>query len=106
MIGRRQLPAPTREYGCRERLIWKDPDAGTATHWQVQAAMSVCFVEVKRKTEIGREVIDEMCEKVRRIRVPRGKAIKTALVYCGHLAPVVEAEGYFNAVVDVRDVLF
>jgi hypothetical protein len=40
------------------------------------------------------------------IRVPRGKAVKTALVYSGHLAPIVEAQGYFNAVIDMRDILF
>lgn len=63
-------------------------------------------MEIKRQAEIGREVIEEMAEKVRRVRIPRGKVVKTALVYSGHLAPIVEAEGYFNAVIDIRDVLF
>lgn len=36
----------------------------------------------------------------------RNKAVKTALIYSGHLAPIVEAQGYFNAVVDIRDILF
>ena len=72
----------------------------------LQTALSVYFVEIKRQAEIGREVIDEMAEKVRRVRVPRGKSVKTALVYSGHLSPIVEAQGYFNAVVDIRDILF
>ena len=29
----------------------------------------------------------------------RGVSIRTALVYEGHLAPIVEADGYFDAIV-------
>lgn len=72
----------------------------------LQTALSVYFIEIKRQAEIGREVIDEMIEKVRRVRIPRGKVVKTALIYSGRLAPIVEAQGYFNAVVDVCDILF
>ena len=72
----------------------------------LQTELSVYFVEIKRQAEIGREVIDEMVEKVRRVRVPRGKTVKTALIYSGRLAPIVEAQGYFNAVIDIRDMLF
>ena len=72
----------------------------------LQTALCVYFVEIKRQAEIGREVIEEVAEKVRRVRVPRGKTVKTALVYSGHLAPIVEAQGYFNAVIDMRDILF
>ena len=72
----------------------------------LQTELSVYFVEIKRQAEIGREVIDEMVEKVRRVRVPRGKTVKTALIYSGRLAPIVEAQGYFNAVIDMRDMLF
>ena len=72
----------------------------------LQTALSVYFIEIKRQAEIGREVIDEMIEKVSRVRIPRGRAVKTALIYSGRLAPIVEAQGYFNAVVDVCDILF
>ncbi len=30
---------------------------------------------------------------------PRGFSVRTALVYDGNLAPSVEADGYFNAIV-------
>jgi hypothetical protein len=81
-------------------------NGGTQVDLMLQTALSVYFVEVKRQAEIGREVIDEVAEKVKRVRMPRGKAVKTALVYSGHLAPIVEAQGYFNAVIDMRDILF
>ena len=79
---------------------------GVQVDLMLQTALGIYFVEIKRQAEIGREVIDEMIEKVKRVRVPRNKAVKTALIYSGHLAPIVEAQGYFNAVVDIRDILF
>ena len=81
-------------------------NGGTQVDLMLQTALGVYFVEIKRQAEIGREVIEEVAEKVRRVRVPRGKAVKTALVYSGHLAPIVEAQGYFNAVIDMQDILF
>ena len=81
-------------------------NGGTQVDLMLQTALSVYFIEVKRQAEIGQEVIDEVVEKVKRVRVPRGKTVKTALVYSGHLSPIVEAQGYFNAVIDIRDVVF
>ena len=88
------------------RKVSRSRGEGVQVDLLLQTALSVYFVEIKRQSEIGREVIDEMTEKVRRIRVPRGKTVKTALVYSGELAPIVEAQGYFNAVIDIRDILF
>ena len=79
---------------------------GVQVDLMVQTSLSVYFVEIKRQREIGGEVIDEMAEKVGRVRVPRGKMVKTALIYSGRLSPVVEAQGYFNAVIDICDILF
>jgi hypothetical protein len=56
-------------------------------------------VEVKRKREIGREVIDEVDRKVRSIKRPDGVSARTALVYDGHLSPVAAADGYFDAII-------
>lgn len=65
----------------------------------VQTRRSVCLVEIKRGREIGRGIIDEMAEKVAAIPRRRGVSVRTALVYEGHLAPIVEADGYFDALV-------
>jgi hypothetical protein len=72
----------------------------------LQTRRSIYVVEVKRRNELGHEVVDEMEEKISRIRRPRGVSMKTALVYDGHLAKTVEADGYFDAVIDIRDVMF
>jgi hypothetical protein len=65
----------------------------------VQARRAICIVEIKRQREIGREVIDEVAEKVRRVPHRDGISVRTALIYEGHLAPIVEADGYFDAVI-------
>ena len=65
----------------------------------IQTRRALCFVEVKRKREIGREVIDEVDRKVRSIKRPDGVSARTALVYDGHLSPVAAADGYFDAII-------
>jgi len=65
----------------------------------IQTRRSMCIVEVKRRREIGREVIDEVAEKVSSLPRRSGISVRTALVYEGQLAPIVEADGYFDAIV-------
>ncbi len=71
----------------------------------LQARRMICVVEIKRRREIGREVIDEVAEKVKRLPRRDGVSVRTALVYEGHLAPIVEADGYFDAVIPFRRLL-
>ena len=66
----------------------------------LQTRRSMWVVEFKRKAEIGADVIDEVSQKVRRLGVRQETSVRTALVYVGRLSPAVEAEGYFDAVVD------
>ena len=47
----------------------------------------------------------DMDEKCRRIARPKGVSLKTALVYDGELAPSVEADGYFDAIIPARRLL-
>ena len=71
----------------------------------LQTRRSVCLVEIKRRHEIGRDVIDEMAEKVRRLPRRKDVSVRTALVYDGHLAPIVEADGYFDSIVSFRSLM-
>ena len=90
--------APWRQSKAKGRL-------GVQADLLIQTRRALCVVEVKRQREIGREVIDEVAEKVRRIPRREGTSVKTALVYEGHLAPIVEADGYFDAIVPFRQLL-
>ncbi len=72
----------------------------------IQSIQSCCLVEIKRRKELGDEVISEMRGKLNALSLPGDVSIRTALVYDGHLAATVEAAGYFHALIDVRELLF
>ena len=71
----------------------------------IQTRSALCFVEVKRKKEIGREIIAEVDRKVRAIKRPVGVSARTGLVYDGHISPVAVADGYFDAIVPFKSLL-
>jgi hypothetical protein len=71
----------------------------------LQTRMSMCVVEIKRKASIGREIIDEVRRKCKLVPKRRGVSLHTAIVYEGEIAPSVEADGYFDAVIPFRRLL-
>ena len=71
----------------------------------LQTRKSVYVVEIKRKAEIGEEVEREVMEKVAKLSIPRGISVRTALVYEGRLLPIVKANAYFNALVDISSLI-
>ena len=71
----------------------------------LQTRRTTWVVEIKRRREIGTEVIDEVAEKVKRLGIGRRTSVRTALVYSGRLSPAVEADGYFDAIVDAASLL-
>ena len=84
--------ATARRHGCQiDLLLISDRKA--------------CVVEIKRKREIGREIEDEVDAKIKALALPRDVSDRTALVYDGNLAPIVEADGYFDAVVPFKKML-
>lgn len=71
----------------------------------VQTRRTVFVVEIKRRREIGVEVMDEVAEKVKRLKVASGVSIRTALVYDGRLSPRIEAEHGFDVLVPAQTLL-
>lgn len=92
--------APYRRAGSRDGTR-----GGLQVDLLLQTRRAVYLVEVKRKREIGREVIQEMEEKVALLPRRNGVSVRTALVYDGNLAPIVEADGYFDAIIPFRRLL-
>lgn len=89
----RKSPVPSRnQKGCQIDLL-------------IQSRRTTYIVEIKRKSEIDRSIITEVDEKVKRLRRNKDVSIKTALVYSGSLAPIVDADGYFDAIVPVEALL-
>ena len=92
--------APYRRAGSRDGRR-----SGLQVDLLLQTRRMAYLIEVKRKAEIGREVIGEMEEKVRLLPRRLGVSVRTALVYEGNLAPIVEADGYFDAIIPFRRLL-
>ena len=80
-------------------------ESGCQIDLLLQAENMMCLVEIKRQKSIGVEVIEEMEAKVSALGRKRGVTLRTALVYSGELDPGVAASGYFNAIVDVEEVM-
>jgi len=93
--------APYRRKGTKG----KNGRPGCQVDLLIQTRRALYVVEVKRKREIGRDIIDEVDKKVRAIKRPKGVSARTALVYDGHLSPVARADGYFDAIVPFRELL-
>ena len=93
--------APYRRLGSKD-----GSRKGVQVDLLVQSRRSICLVEIKRQREIGREVITEMQQKV--AAMPKrndGTSIRTALIYEGNLAPIVEADGYFDVIIPFRNIM-
>lgn len=58
-----------------------------------------------RKRFIDEAIVGEVEEKVRRLPLRKGLSARPVLVYDGELQPSVEGTGYFDAVIDARQLL-
>ena len=71
----------------------------------IQTDAAIHVVEVKRRERIGEDVIDEVKEKVRRLKVRRGVSMFPELVYAGNISKRIEAIGYFRRIISAEDLL-
>lgn len=68
----------------------------------IQLPKCVYVVEIKRKNRISVAIEDEVQQKMDRLGLPRGKSVKTVLVYDGELDPAVEENGFFDYLVSAE----
>lgn len=85
-------PATKRRQGCQIDLL-------------IQTQRMLMVVEVKRKKEIGHEVVEEVSGKVSRLAHDRSLSVRTALVYDGRLSPRIEADRFFDFIVPAERLL-
>ena len=78
---------------------------GTQIDLLVQTRAAVHVVEIKRRASIPAAIEDEVREKVKRLKLPRRLSVRTALVYDGDLAPAIEENGYFDALLPFSSLL-
>lgn len=84
--------ATKRNRGCQIDLL-------------IRTERMLMIVEIKRKKEIGHEIIGEVEEKVRRLCYDRSLSIRTALVYDGKLSASVPADRYFDFILSADRLL-
>ena len=71
----------------------------------VQTPRAAYVVEIKRRNEIGAEIEREVAERMKRLPLRRGMSKRPVLVCDGHVDPVVEADGFFSAIIKGRKLL-
>ena len=88
---------------------YRQSDTGRTKGCQIdlllQAKHTLYLVEIKRRETIGEEVVAEVQEKVRRLKVRRGVSVIPILVCEGHLSKRIAADGYFARIVTAEDLL-
>ena len=67
----------------------------------VQTDEVMYVVEIKRRKLIKADIVDEVKEKIGKIRRPGRISVRKAIIFDGELAPVVRRTGYFDAIIDV-----
>ena len=68
-------------------------------NYRLQTPRTAYVVEIKRRRELGVEIIDEVERKIKRLPLRKGMSSRPVLVFDGELHPAVEASGYFDAVI-------
>ena len=79
----------SRKGGCQVDLL-------------LQTEKAVYVIEIKRRMEIGVEVIDEVERKLKTLPVSGEKARRAVLVYDGRLDPRVEMSDFFDSIIDFQ----
>jgi AAA+ ATPase superfamily predicted ATPase len=65
----------------------------------IRTRQSLYIGELKFRKNIGIEIVDEVKQKVARLKLPPGHSFRTVLIHSGELDPAVEASDYFDFII-------
>jgi hypothetical protein len=68
----------------------------------IQTPKALYVVEIKRREKITASIENEIQEKIKRLRIPRSKSVRSVLVYDGELAPEIEEDAFFDYLVPIE----
>ncbi|CAB1082741.1 hypothetical protein JY97_03285 [Alkalispirochaeta odontotermitis] len=71
----------------------------------IETKYTLYVCEIRFRKKITRTVIDEVQEKVRRLKVPKGYSVRPILVYAGELASAVREEDFFDRILNFEELL-
>ena len=71
----------------------------------VQLPKCVYVIEVKRQKHLTQAIEEEVSRKIDRLTLPKGKSVKTVLIYEGDLNRSLEEDGFFDFVLPIDRLL-
>ena len=71
----------------------------------IRTKSALYIVETKVREKIDASVIDEVREKIIRLKVPKSLAVRSALVYQGELEPSLKDSDYFDHLITFKQLL-
>lgn len=71
----------------------------------IRTKAALYVVEIKRKKNIGLEVISEVAEKIKRLAAPKSATIRSALIYQGDLHDDIAREDDFDFLIPAESLL-
>ena len=90
--GPYQQKQTLRRQGCQIDLL-------------LRTRRSLYVFEIKFRKRIAACVVDEVREKVRRLKLPKGQSVRTGLIYCGELDPEIDGRDDFDFLVPAETLL-
>ena len=85
------------------RKFSRDSERGCQIDCLIQTKRSLYVVEIKRKAEIGMEIIDEVEQKIARLPYDGKLSVRPVLVYEGRLSSSVNDENYFTSIIPATE---
>ena len=71
----------------------------------IQTKHTVYVCEVKFRKQISLNVIDEVQEKIRKIKVPKTTSVRPVIIYEGELSSRVQNENFFSHLISFKKLL-
>lgn len=78
---------------------------GCQIDYLIHAEFNILYVfEIKfSQNKIGKSVIEEVRQKINRIKIPRGFAVKPILIHTSEVTPDIIEERYFASIINILD---
>jgi hypothetical protein len=71
----------------------------------VRTRRSLYVFEIKFRKHIAASIVEEVREKVKRLKLPKGQSVRTGLIYCGELDPEIDGRDDFDFLVPAEKLL-
>lgn len=69
----------------------------------IRTRQVIYVAELRFRRHTGLEVIDEVREKIARLKLPKSQSVRAVLIHTGELDPSIEASDYFDHVINADE---